>query len=174
MIRGGTVSHRDTEGDGGGGTSPPCTEGRIKNIRIWHTLLYYIISLGYSWNRVAGGELLYSSLHRGSTQCEAFGSFSVETAVKQPALSPLFRPHPNHRKKVQSNAKLRYSLCIPSVKRRACPAASVPLCVSVRDVSLSAVFPLWILNYKSIFFSKHTRFTCPMPLNTQGVMPISL
>ena len=27
---GGYVSHGDTEGDGGGGTSPPCTEGRIK------------------------------------------------------------------------------------------------------------------------------------------------
>ena len=96
---GGYVSHGDTEGAGGGGTSPPCTEGRIKNIRIWHTLLYYIISLGYSWNRVAGGELLHSSLHRGSTQCEAFGSFSVETAVKQPALSPLFLPRQMKRKK---------------------------------------------------------------------------
>ena len=111
------------------------TEGRINNIRIWHTLLYYIISLGYRWNRVAGGELLHSSLHRGSTQCEAVGSFSVETAVKQPALSPLFRPHPNHRKKVQSNAKLRYSLYIPlcekaGLSRRLRP----PLCLCARRI----------------------------------------
>ena len=45
------------------------------------------------------------------------------------------------------------------------------LCVSVGTVTPG---PPSSVHYISIFFSKHTRFTCPMPLNTQGVMPISL
>ena len=42
---GGYVSHRDTEGDGGGGTSPPCTEGKfIENRDLIYIFVRYFIA----------------------------------------------------------------------------------------------------------------------------------
>ena len=99
----------------------------IRNISICCTFLGVFISFGCGRNRGPGGELLPSSLHRGRYGEPDHSSdlFSVETAVKQPALSSLFRLKPNRLNCIRMYIKSRYFLYIPLCARRACPAASV-------------------------------------------------
>ena len=94
------VSHRDTEGDGGGGTSPPCTEGVYKKNL---DLIYIYVPFHTAWlrpeQRIKRGTALQFPAQRGyrgarlrwsetvhltlcGNGCEAAGSvFSVLAAA---------------------------------------------------------------------------------------------
>ena len=97
---GGYVSHGDTEGDGGGGTSPPCTEGVYKKNL---DLIYIYVPFHTAWlrpeQRIKRGTALQFPAQRGyrgarlrwsetvhltlcGNGCEAAGSvFSVLAAA---------------------------------------------------------------------------------------------
>ena len=82
-----TETQRGTEA---AGQACLAQRGIHKKYLVLTFLFVFIPKFGCGQNRGLRGELLPSSLHRGSTHDGANLVISVETAVKQPALSSLF------------------------------------------------------------------------------------